>query len=813
MPYTAFFQDDNSTFGLPRSQQQKQQSLLHRHPLTPQRENSNSNYIPLHDDSIFDQIPSHHDYIPSHHDNIINIVNSNGDLLLTKNINNLLVPFNAYSPAHNPLIRNDQLKLPIQQLNNTHLLNNSQQFMDPNTITATTTAATTPITNKINFNNQDTAITYPYSTYSVSPEIEMTIPNSSLTPASHATLPTSLSTTSSHTASPTTSTHSHAASPSTSPTTSTTSPAASTYSTSPTASSHSTSSTASTHPTAHAASNTSHTASNTPNTSPTASTHSTSSTASPHQNNIHENSSNIEDDLLDKSATSTKTNKINKTISKETTTSKDKSNRTKNINTDKDINDKDINDKNINTDKNINSDKRNNDKRINNKTHNDIVKIISKTKNESSPFSSLGMHHLRMLISNDEASRIIGLKGQALFKLKIRYDVAISISQHEKNCSDRILFCSGYLDNVSNAMKGIVDILINTMTEDLKNKTQLFPFLTSMFKKPQISDFNNIKSLSEIYSIRLILSNSQLSAIIGKDGHTIKSLISKYNIKIIASKRFLPDSDERILELQGTSKNIAESQIHIGKIMYHKGLNREHFGERHYHPHIVASNQNSTDSKKKKITNNKTDNKTEGETDHKIEDKIEDKIDHKTEGKTEDKINDKFDHKTEDKINEKIDHKTEDKIDHKTEDKINDKTVDTPTKNITKSNPSDSNQTYSLSNCSITSSKITKENDNNNNNSNDNKDDPNEIETDLYTLSIEFPNFLVGVIMGVKGNRISNLRNLTKTTIKLERFVDPITSQDMARFIVKSRNRSKVKKANSILKKNLHTELRKINHE
>ncbi|CAL9736165.1 hypothetical protein MOSE0_J03510 [Monosporozyma servazzii] len=783
MPYTAFFQDDNSTFGLPRSQQQKQQSLLHRHPLTPQRENSNNNYIPLYDDSIFDNIPSHydsvqshhdnipshHEHIPSHHDNIINIVNSNGDLLLTKNINNFLVPINAYSPANNPLIRNDQLKLPIQQLNNTH------HFIDPNTITATTTAATTPITNKIHFNNLDTSITYPYSTYSVSPGIEMTIPNSSLTAASHATLPTALPTalptTSSHAASPTTSTTAHATSPSTAHA------ASNTPNTSPTASTHST--------------------------SPTASPHSTSPTASPHRNNIHENSSNIEDDLPDKSATSTKTNKTNKTISKETATSKDKSSRTKNINTDKNINDKDINDKNINTDK------RNNEKRINNKTHNDIVKKISKTKNEESPFSSLGMHHLRMLISNDEASRIIGLKGQALFKLKIRYDVAISISQHEKNCSDRILFCSGYLDNVSNAMKGIVDILINTMTEDLKNKTHLFPFLTSMFKKPQISDFNNIKSLSEIYSIRLIVSNSQLSAIIGKDGHTIKLLISKYNIKIIASKRFLPDSDERILELQGTSKNIAESQIHIGKIMYHKGLNKEHFGERHYHPHIVASNQNSTDSKKKKITSNKFDDKT----DHNIDHKTDDKIDHKTDDKIDHKSEDKIDHTPDRKIDHTPDRKIEDKTDHKindkVHDKINDETVDTPTKNITKSNPSDSSQVQSLSNCSITSSKITKENDN----SNDNKDDPNETETDLYTLSIEFPNFLVGVIMGVKGNRISNLRNLTKTTIKLERFVDPVTSQDMARFIVKSRNRSNVKKANSILKKNLHTELRRIARE
>lgn len=45
MPYTAFFQDDDATFSMPRSQQQQRLSLRHRHPLSPQEKSFPKNYM------------------------------------------------------------------------------------------------------------------------------------------------------------------------------------------------------------------------------------------------------------------------------------------------------------------------------------------------------------------------------------------------------------------------------------------------------------------------------------------------------------------------------------------------------------------------------------------------------------------------------------------------------------------------------------------------------------------------------------------------------------------------------------------------
>lgn len=418
----------------------------------------------------------------------------------------------------------------------------------------------------------------------------------------------------------------------------------------------------------------------------------------------------------------------------------------------------------------------------------------SETSSQSPPVETI---HIRMLVSDDEASRVIGLKGQCLFKLRDEYDVEISISKHEKNCSDRILFCGGHINNVSNAIKGIINILIDSMTEDLRNKNHSFPFLRSMLKKPQLSEFNNVSNILEIYSIRLIVSNSQLSSIIGKNGHTIKSLIPKYNIKIIASNRFLPDSDERVLEIQGTSNNIADSIVEIGQIIYHRGLNIEYFGERHYYPHIISPNK-PADSRNKS---------TSGNSQHPHH--------HSNSGSNLAPTH-SFQFGNNNNIN------NDNNINNTPSKNNGTNNFNNPTINRTKSNSS--NSSYSSSTCSITSSIISKENKTqsifNSNNINKSstinkdspfiKDDPNDLSSYMFTASIEFPDKLVAAMMGIKGNRISNLRNLTKTKITLERYVDTLTRQDMARFIVKSRNRTNVKKANSILKKNLNTELKRL---
>lgn len=203
----------------------------------------------------------------------------------------------------------------------------------------------------------------------------------------------------------------------------------------------------------------------------------------------------------------------------------------------------------------------------------------------------------RLLLSLKEAAKIIGTKGSTISRIRATNSVKIGISEKVPGCSDRILSCAGNIINVANAVGDIVDVLNKrdaekedaaAAAEDEGEEHYYFHFLNHILPAPSKDEIRDLQQLENIGYVRLIVANSHISSIIGKAGATIKFLINKHGVKIVASKDFLPDSDERIIEIQGFPGSITNVLIEISEIILND-VDVRFNTERSYFPHLKKS--------------------------------------------------------------------------------------------------------------------------------------------------------------------------------------------------------------------------------
>ncbi|CAL9730297.1 heterogeneous nuclear rnp K-like protein 2 [Monosporozyma unispora] len=222
--------------------------------------------------------------------------------------------------------------------------------------------------------------------------------------------------------------------------------------------------------------------------------------------------------------------------------------------------------------------------------------------NDSSIALQSAINH-RVLLSLPEAAKIIGTKGSTIDKIRNDNNVKIGISEKIPGCSDRILSCAGTIINVANALADVMS-LINEDTE-LISKKYHFHFLNHILPPPSTMEIsgNDQSNLNKIGTLRLIILNSHLSSIIGKSGQTIKGLIDKHGVKIVASRDFLPDSSERVLEIQGFSGSVANILIDISEILI-QDVDITFSSERRYFPHLKNPIDTNSNSPHRNINNN-----------------------------------------------------------------------------------------------------------------------------------------------------------------------------------------------------------------
>ena len=68
-------------------------------------------------------------------------------------------------------------------------------------------------------------------------------------------------------------------------------------------------------------------------------------------------------------------------------------------------------------------------------------------------------------------------------------------------------------------------------------------------------------------AIRLLISHNQMGTIIGRQGLKIKQIQDATNVRMVAQKEMLPQSTERIVEVQGTPESVEKAVWEIGKCL------------------------------------------------------------------------------------------------------------------------------------------------------------------------------------------------------------------------------------------------------
>ncbi|EMG48052.1 rnc1 RNA-binding protein rnc1 [Candida maltosa Xu316] len=151
----------------------------------------------------------------------------------------------------------------------------------------------------------------------------------------------------------------------------------------------------------------------------------------------------------------------------------------------------------------------------------------------------------RVLVSAKEAGCLIGTNGQVIDSIRGETNTKAGISRLVLGSHERILTVSGKLDDCAKALSYFAQALINANVESY-----------NYFPLKQLSSTPNTE---ETTILRLLIPNTQMGTLIGSKGARIQQIQTKYNISMIASKSFLPGSNERLVEIQGRVDDIYDS--------------------------------------------------------------------------------------------------------------------------------------------------------------------------------------------------------------------------------------------------------------
>lgn len=156
---------------------------------------------------------------------------------------------------------------------------------------------------------------------------------------------------------------------------------------------------------------------------------------------------------------------------------------------------------------------------------------------------------LRALVSTKEAGVIIGKAGKNVAELRELTGVKAGVSKVVPGVHDRVLSVTGTLDGVAKAYAIIAQTLLdNPVSAPPDQPLQRAP-------------------ANAITSLRLLISHNLMGTIIGRQGLKIKYIQDVSGARMVASKEMLPQSTERVVEVQGMVDSIRVAVWEIGKCL------------------------------------------------------------------------------------------------------------------------------------------------------------------------------------------------------------------------------------------------------
>ncbi|KAF2680291.1 poly-binding protein 4 [Lentithecium fluviatile CBS 122367] len=153
---------------------------------------------------------------------------------------------------------------------------------------------------------------------------------------------------------------------------------------------------------------------------------------------------------------------------------------------------------------------------------------------------------LRAIVSSKEAGVIIGKAGKNVADLRDETGVRAGVSKVVQGVHDRVLSVTGPLSGISKAYGLVAKGLLEGA--------------------PQMGMGGLIRS-DGTHPIRLLISHNQMGTIIGRQGLKIKQIQDSSGVRMVAQKEMLPQSTERIVEVQGSPQGIEKAVWEIGKCL------------------------------------------------------------------------------------------------------------------------------------------------------------------------------------------------------------------------------------------------------
>jgi heterogeneous nuclear rnp K-like protein 2 len=153
---------------------------------------------------------------------------------------------------------------------------------------------------------------------------------------------------------------------------------------------------------------------------------------------------------------------------------------------------------------------------------------------------------LRALVSTKEAGVIIGKGGKNVAELRELTGVKAGVSKVVPGVHDRVLSVTGTLDGVAKAYAIIAQTLLDN---------------------PVSAPADPARAASAVTSLRLLISHNLMGTIIGRQGLKIKYIQDVSGARMVASKEMLPQSTERVVEVQGMVDSIRVAVWEIGKCL------------------------------------------------------------------------------------------------------------------------------------------------------------------------------------------------------------------------------------------------------
>jgi heterogeneous nuclear rnp K-like protein len=170
---------------------------------------------------------------------------------------------------------------------------------------------------------------------------------------------------------------------------------------------------------------------------------------------------------------------------------------------------------------------------------------------------------LRAIVSSKEAGVIIGKQGKNVADLRDETGVKAGVSKVVQGVHDRVLTVTGPLSGISKAYSLVAKGLLEGAPQmGMGGIVQNAGTHRKLNTYSAISCFANMSS-----AIRLLISHNQMGTIIGRQGLKIKHIQDVSGVRMVAQKEMLPQSTERIVEVQGTPDGIDKAVWEIGKCL------------------------------------------------------------------------------------------------------------------------------------------------------------------------------------------------------------------------------------------------------